>query len=69
MLPWYISASDVIRMCSAQVKPSVWLGVIGKVMVGVSVRREFGRLLVPYQFLRWVCKLCTVGGTSSDRPS
>jgi hypothetical protein len=69
MLPWYIADMDVISMCSAQVQPSVWLGVIRKVIVGDSLRREIGRLPFPYHVIRRVCKLCTMGGTASDKPS
>ncbi len=54
MLPWYMVDNDVISMCSAHVQRSVWLGVIGKVIVGDSLRREFGRLPVPYHVLRRV---------------
>ena len=54
MLPWYMADSDVISMCSAQVQPSVI------VIVGDSLRREFGRLPVLYHVLRRVCRLCSV---------
>ncbi len=47
MLPWHMADIDVISMCTAQVQPSVWLGVIGNFFVGDSLRREFGRLPVP----------------------
>ena len=69
MLPCYMADIDVISMCRAQVQPSAWLGVTGKVIVGDSLRREFGRLPVPYHVLKGVCRLCTVDGTASDNPS
>ena len=69
MLPWYIANNDVMSMCNARVQPSVRLGVLGNVIVGVSVRREFGRLPVSYQALRWVCRLYSMGGFASDMPS
>ncbi len=49
---WYMAYNDVISMCVAQVQPSLWLGVIGKVIIGDSLRREFRRHLVPYHVLR-----------------
>ena len=52
MLPWYMADNDVISMCNAHVQPSVWLGVIGKVIDGDSLRRKFGRLPVMYHVLR-----------------
>ena len=69
MLPWYIADNDVTTMCSAHAQPSPWLGVIGKVTVGDSLRRELGRLPFTYHALSLVCRLYTVGGTASDRPS
>ncbi len=57
MLPWYMADNDVISMFNAQVHPSVWLGVIGRVIVGDLLRREFGRLPVP-NHVDVVCEVC-----------